>query len=579
MKKKNPFFCGEIFKSLNKFRRQIYSLAFFTVVINLLVLVPAVYMLQVYDRVLPSRNIMTLVMLTLMVLFLFCIMGLLEYVRSMVLIRMGSAFDKNIAERVYNAVFTENLQRNATDASHLLSELATLRQFLTGSAVFAFFDAPWFPIYLIIISLFNPWMGLFALMAVMILIALSVLNRFLTRKPLKEANHFARVSAETSGTGLHNAEVIHAMGMLPALTERWKHSHDQYIAAQSEASDRSAAIASSTKTFRIVLQSLVLGLGALLVIEEQISAGMMIAGSILLGRTLAPIEQIIAVWGSWSQARTACEHLNTLLDNNPPRPSGMPLPPPSGKLVCEGIVASIPGGSKEPLIKNVSFSLSPGQVLGITGPSGSGKSTLVRLLAGIWPVSRGAVRLDGADIYQWDKTLLGPAIGYLPQNVELFAGSVAENISRFGHPDPDKIVRAARLAGVHDIILSFPRGYETQLTHQGGGLSGGQKQLIALARALYGDPALVILDEPNSSLDDAGERALHHAVGTLRAAGSSVVLVSHRAGIISATTHLLVLDAGTLLASGPTQQVLQALHQRRKQTAPVKPQGEPADEK
>lgn len=567
MKIKNPFFIGEIFTTLKKCRRSFYSLACFTAVINLLVLVPAFYMLQVYDRVLPSRNLMTLLMLTVIILFLLSIMGLLEYIRSMILIRVGKAFDEELGDRVYTAVFEENLKLNTLDAGQMLNELATLRQFFTGSAVFAFFDAPWFPCYLIIISLFNPWMGLFATLAVLVLIALSMLNRFITRKALAEANRFSIESRNMASTGLLNTEVIDAMGMLPAIKKRWKNLHNKFIAAQSLASDRAAAINSVTKVFRIVLQSLVLGLGALLVVQEQISAGMMIAGSILLGRTLAPIEQIIAIWGNWSQAKTACERLSVLLEKNPPRSEKLLLPPPRGRLDIENISASVTGNSQELLLKGISFQLSPGQVLGITGPSGSGKSTLARLLAGIWPVSQGCIRLDGADIFHWNKTQLGAAVGYLPQNVELFDGTIAENIARFGEPDAEKIVRAASRAGVHDMILSLPAGYETRLMNRGSGLSGGQKQRVALARALYGDPVLVILDEANASLDDAGERALHHAVETLRTAGCTVILISHRGGIISATTHLLLLEGGTMRAFGPTHQVLQALQKNRAQVA------------
>ncbi|WP_346826214.1 type I secretion system permease/ATPase [Serratia inhibens] len=560
---------NEIVNAIRQHRRAFWSLGCFTAVINILMLVPSLYMLQVYDRALPSRNGMTLLMLTLIVLFLFIMMGVLEYVRSMMVIRIGNHIDATLNDRIYTAAFEANLRSNSTDAGQMLGDLTTVRQFLTGSAIFAFFDAPWFPIYLLVITLFNVWLGLFALVAVLLLIALAVLNQVRTNAPLATANRFSIESGKVASTGLRNAEVIEAMGMLPALKQRWRNLHDRFLDTQRIASERAAGISAATKVVRTTLQSLVLGLGGWLAIDGHISAGMMIAGSILLGRTLAPIEQIINVWKSWSGAKLAYLRLVKLLDAFPPRSVGMSLPRPQGHLHVEQITAGTPTAPETAVLQGVNFQLAPGEVLGVIGASGSGKSTLARLLVGVWPVSEGHIRLDEADIFQWNKDQLGAAIGYLPQDIELFAGTVAENISRFQPVDPQKVVAAAQLAGVHELILHFSAGYDTQLGHGGNGLSGGQKQRIALARALYDDPVLIVLDEPNANLDEAGELALNQAIMQLRAAGKTLVLVSHRPQLIATTTRLLLLDGGKMLAFGPTSQVIAALQRAKPQQAAI----------
>ncbi|HGL5836613.1 TPA: type I secretion system permease/ATPase [Serratia marcescens] len=558
---------NEIINAIRQHRRAFWSLGSFTAAINILMLVPSLYMLQVYDRALPSSNGMTLLMLTMIVLFLFVMMGVFEYVRSMMVIRIGNQLDTTLNDRIYTAAFEANLKNDGTDAGQMLGDLTTVRQFLTGSALFAFFDAPWFPIYLLVITLFNAWLGLFALVAVLLLIALAVLNHIRTNPPLTVANRFSLESGQAARTGLRNAEVIAAMGMLPALKQRWRTLHDHFLDAQSLASERAAGINAVTKVVRITLQSLVLGLGGWLAIDGHISAGMMIAGSILLGRTLAPIEQIINVWRSWSSAKLAYQRLVKLLDAYPSRSAGMHLPRPQGYLRVEQIAAGTPTAPTSMALQGIDFQLTPGDVLGVIGASGSGKSTLARLLVGVWPVSEGHIRLDDADIFQWDKARLGAAIGYLPQDIELFAGTVAENIARFQPLDPQKVVTAAKLAGVHELILHFPAGYDTQLGHGGNGLSGGQKQRIALARALYDDPVMLVLDEPNANLDEAGELALNQAITQLRVAGKTLVLVSHRPQLIATTTHLLLLDGGKMRGFGPTSQVLAAMQQAQRQLA------------
>lgn len=550
---------NEIADAIRTRGKVFWTVGIFTAFINLLMLVPSVYMLQVYDRVLPSRNEITLLMLTLIMLCMFAMMSLLEYVRSMVVICIGNHLDMRLNTRVYTAVYEANLKNGSSDAGQMLSDLTNLRQFLTGSALFAFFDVPWFPIYLSVIFLFNPWLGLFALLGSLLLVMLAVINEFVSKKPLAEASKLSMMSGNLASTNLRNAEVIEALGMLPNLRHRWFDLHQRFLNSQRIASERSGRVSSITKFVRMSLQSLVLGLGGWLAIDGYITPGMMIAGSVLMGRTLAPLEQVINVWKTYSAARLSYDRLVKLLGTYPQRSTGMSLPRPEGALSVENITATPPGSRRSVVLHNVSFDIQPGDVLGIIGPSASGKSTLARLLVGIWPVSEGIVRLDNADIYQWDKGELGPHIGYLPQDIELFAGTIAENIARFNDIDSEKVIEVAKLTGVHELILRFPDGYNSVLGSGGTGLSGGQKQRIGLARALYGDPSLVVLDEPDSSLDDAGEKALNQAIISLRLRKKTVVLITHRTSLLSMTNKLLLLANGKVNAFGPTQQVLQSL--------------------
>jgi ATP-binding cassette subfamily C exporter for protease/lipase len=552
---------NEIQQVLATLKRTFVSVGMFSAISNLLMLVPSLYMLQVYDRVLASRNETTLLMLTVLMLGAFLLMGALDAVRSFVLIRIGARFDMELNKRVYTAAFEQNLKSAGANAGQSLNDLTNIRQFLTGNALFAFFDAPWFPIYLIVIFLFEPTLGLFALCGTSILVVLAYVNERATRQPLAEANTMAIASSTLATNNLRNAEVIESMGMLPNLMGRWFKIHSRFLNLQADASQKAGAISAVTKFFQTSLQSLVLGFAALLVLEQKITPGMMIAASILVGRALAPVQQVIGVWKSWSSTRSAYERLVKLLDTNPARPAGMELPKPTGKLAVEGVTAA-PPGTTTPVLRSVSFGIDAGDVLGIVGPSGSGKSTLARLLVGVWPAAMGKVRLDGADIYQWNKAELGPHVGYLPQDIELFGGTIAENIARFGDVDSDKVVMAAKRAGVHDLILHFPKGYDTLLGDGGAGLSGGQKQRIGLARAMYDDPALLVLDEPNSNLDDVGEAALLQAVQEFRKRGKTVVLITHRTSVISATSKLLVLRDGAVAMFGATQQVLQALQEQ-----------------
>ncbi len=549
---------GEIIQVLKQFKGAFRSVGMFSMIINILMLVPSIYMLQVYDRALPSRNEFTLLMLTLIMLGMFALMAVLEYVRSLVIIRVGAQVDMKMNHRIYTAAFEQNLKKTGVNAGQALADLTTIRQFVTGNGLFAFFDAPWFPIYLAVIFFFNPLLGLFALGGAVVLIALAWVNEVVSRKPLKEANSMAVASGQMATNNLRNAEVIEAMGMLPGLRNRWFGLHEKFLHLQAEASEKSATITSMTKFVRLSIQSLVLGLGALLAIEGAITPGMMIAASILVGRALSPVEQLIGTWKQFSSVRSAYDRLSQLLDTNPPRVPGMSLPTPQGRVQFESVSAA-PPGSQTAVLKNINFTVSPGEVLGVIGPSASGKSTLARVLVGVWPAGLGKVRLDGADIHRWNKDELGPHVGYLPQDIELFAGTVSENIARFGEVDAEQVIEAAKLAGVHELILRLANGYDTQIGDAGAGLSGGQRQRIGLARALYGSPSLVVLDEPNSNLDDAGERALAAAVSQLRAKGATVVVISHRTSLLGVTTSLMLLRDGAIQALGPTKEVLDAL--------------------
>ena len=549
---------NEIEQVLLTFKRTFWTIGAFSAITNLLMLVPSLYMLQVYDRVLASSNELTLAMLTILMLGAYMLMTSLEMIRSFVLVRVGAKFDMMLNKRVYTAAFEQNLKQAGGNAGQSLSDLTNLRQFLTGNALFAFFDAPWFPIYLIVIFFFQPSLGFFALGGTVILVVLAYVNERVTHKSLSEANTMA-ISAGTLATNnLRNAEVIESMGMLPNLISRWFKLHSKFLHLQADASKKAGIVGAVTKFVQVSLQSLVLGLGALLVIEGKITPGMMIAASILVGRALQPVQQVISVWKTFDSTRSAYDRLISLLEANPERPAGMPLPKPQGMLSVEAVSAS-PPGVKLPIVRNVSFAIGPGDVLGVIGPSGSGKSTLARLLVGVWPAMMGNVRLDGADIYHWNKAELGPNIGYLPQDIELFSGTVSENIARFGDIDAEKVVLAASRAGVHDMILRLPEGYDTRLGDGGAGLSGGQKQRLGLARAMYGDPSVIVLDEPNSNLDDAGEVALVNAVRDLRQRGKTIVLITHRTSAIAVTNKLLLMRDGTVHMFGPTEKVLNAV--------------------
>jgi PrtD family type I secretion system ABC transporter len=548
----------ELNQALWMLRRNFYAAGTFSFFINLLMLAPAIYMLQTYDRVLSSRNETTLWMLTLIMLVLYALMAALEWVRARLLVRAGIRMEDALNDRVFSAAFEANLRRAGRNPAQALTDLTNVRQFITGNGLFAFFDSPWAPIYLAVIFFLHPMLGWFSLTGMFILVGLTLATELATRKPLGESNGALIRANQNAENNLANAEVIEAMGMLPSLRQRWKRLHNDHLALQALASDRAGIISALTKFVRISQQSLVLGLGAYYVIRGELTPGGMIAASILMGRALAPVEQLIANWRSFVSTRGAYERLGGLLNAFPGRPQAMPLPSPQGHVSVEALVA-VPPGATLPVLKGITFAIAPGEVVVVIGPSASGKSTLARMLVGLWQPYGGKVRLDGADIFLWEKSLLGPSIGYLPQDIELFEGTVAENIARFGDPDPEKVIAAAKRAGVHDMILRFTHGYDTMIGPGGGVLSGGQRQRIALARALYGDPAFVVLDEPNSNLDDAGEAALVQAVREMKEAGKAILIVTHRVNIIGVADRLLMLGDGMTQLYGPAREVMAKL--------------------
>jgi len=530
------------------------SVGIFSAAVNILMLTPPMYMLSAYDRVLSSGSIPTLGMLTLIMVFLLGAMGGFEWVRSQILIRVSNRFDSLLSGRLYDISLKQALYSGGgqTQAAPL-QDLNGVRQFLTGNGLFAFFDAPWLPLYIGVMFLFHPVFGWLAIGAAIYFISLALINQWVTSSDLASANKKANSLATETAKRLRNAEVIFAMGFAGSLRARWREGQDGMLVDQSNGSNKGSTVTAISKTSRLMFQSLILGAGAYLAVLGEISPGSMIAGSILLGRALAPIDQMVAVWKQFITAKGQWGRLSEILSKVPLEQDKMELPNPRGALAAQQMSVGAPG-SRSAILKNISFQVPAGVSVGVIGPSGSGKSTLVRSILGIWPLMSGNMRLDGADVFTWDREHLGPFIGYLPQDIELFEGTIAENIARFGEINSEKVVNAAKAAGVHELILSLPNGYDTSLgQHQ---LSGGQKQRVGLARALYGDPILVVLDEPNSNLDDVGERALFLAIRAMKARGATVVIVSHRMNILSEVDALMMMAEGTLKAFGPREQVL-----------------------
>lgn len=549
---------GRLTAALAELRGAFLSVAVFTGFVNLLMLAPSIYMLQVYDRVLASHNVTTLALLTVLLLGLYALMTAIESVRTWVLVRVGARLDARLHPIVFEASFRRSLQEAGSHAAQPMSDLNAVRQTLTGPGLIALFDAPWLPIYLVVITMLAPELAVFTVVGALLLGALALLNERLSKAPLEAAQRANGQAQSALLNHLRNAEVIEALGMLSALRRRWLVLHRKHLHLQAQASDRAGVIAGLTKFVRLSMQSLALGYGALLVLEGRMTAGGMIAASILVSRALAPVEQLIGNWKQIIAGRSAHHRLRELLQAFPGIVPGMPLPAPAGSLRLDAVTAGAPGGNV-PILRGVSLALSAGESVAVIGPSGSGKSTLARVLVGAWPVKAGVVRLDGADLRTWDREALGPHIGYLPQDIELFEGSVAENIARFGNVDADSVIAAARRVGMHEHILRLPQGYDTQIGAGGSVLSGGQRQRIGLARALYGNPSLVVLDEPNSNLDEQGERALAETLRELSASGVTFVLVTHRLGLVNVVQKVLVLIEGSVKAFGPRAEVMAAM--------------------
>ena len=556
--KQNSSKYPELAETLKETKRYFIYAFIFSAAVNLLQLAPVIYMLQVYDRVMSSGSLSTLGSLTLILVALLIAMGGFEWVRTMILISASNRIETSLRKRVSDASFKSALLGGGGGSAQAVTDLSGLRQFLTGNGLFAFFDAPWFPIYVGIMFMFHPWFGVSAIFAGIVMVALAYANEKATSKKLQEANTLSgRVNAQLNGT-LRNAEVIAAMGMSEAIRDRQEKSSDEVLRLQTDDSKRAGIIGNFTKSFRMIMQSLLLGLGALLALRQEISPGMVIAGSLLLGRALAPIDMLVGTWKGFSVARAQYDRLGQLLENIPADRETMSLPTPSGVLVTEQVVV-VPPGARVPAVKGVTIQLEAGEALGIVGPSASGKSSLARALLGIWPAYSGKVRLDGADIAAWNRDELGPHIGYLPQDIELFDGTISENICRFGEEDANKIVQAAQLAGVHDLILRLPNGYDTVIGGVGGVLSGGQRQRIGLARAVYGSPRFMVLDEPNSNLDDQGEKELVQALNRVKESGCTVVVITHRTMVLQCVDKILVMKEGAAVAFGPKDEVLASL--------------------
>lgn len=545
IRKPSFFQRSELAGALAAIRREAWGVGLFSMVSNLLMLAPSLYMLQIYDRVLVSQSELTLVALSLITLFFFASIAFAEWARSRLLVRVGVRLADLLNPRVFAATFEARLRRSASGTAASFSDFNNIRQFLTTSGAFAFFDAPWTPIYLVVVFLLHPLLGVISLLGVILLGVLAWQNDRRTQQPGQLAQEAHAQASVYLYNKLRNAEVVESMGMAESLRRRLLDRHQKYLALNSQAMDQATRIKSLTKFVRYSLQSLILGAGALLVIDGRLTPGAMVAASLLMGRAVAPVEQLIGTWRAFVSARAAFLKLEGLLDAHPERSVGIPLGAPSGQLQLQDIVATVPGRA-QPVLQGVTMSVAAGEVVAIVGPSGSGKSTLMRVVLGVWPDVEGQVLLDGQPVSAWSRAELGPCIGYLPQDVQLFEGSVAENIARFGAVDSPKVIRAAQLAGVHDMVLRFPQGYNTPIGQGGSHLSGGMRQRIALARALYGDPNLIVLDEPNSNLDDAGEKALFDAIQALRAQGRTILLVTHRKQILGVCDRILVMDDGKI---------------------------------
>ena len=570
MKAFSFFSRSELTRTLRLFKYEFLIVGLFSMVANLLMLAPTLYMLQVYDRVLVSRSELTLIFVSLITLFLFGVMAFSEWARSRLLVRIGVRLDAALGTRVFNASFEANLSRSGAAAQRSFQDLIELRQFVTGNGTLAFFDVPWMPVYLAVLFFLHPFLGWVALAFTLVQLALAWFGHRNTVAPADAASKAGQAANLFLQTKLRNTEVVESMGMLGGLQKRWAERHAHYMEQQGASQALSHRISAISKWVRYCQQSFALAAGALLVIDGQLTAGAMIAANVLMGRALAPIDQLVGTWRGFLSARNAFERLESLLEAHPERDPALTRVAPRGALRLQQVVASAPG-RKEPILKGVDLQADVGTVTVVLGPSGSGKSTLARVLMGIWPDVRGEVLLDERPLSGWDRTELGPHVGYLPQDVEMFDGTIAENIARFSDVDSEKVIAAARSAGLHEMILRFPKGYDTPMGEAGGLLSGGQRQRVGLARALYGNPAVIVLDEPNANLDDAGEAALMQAVREFKAKGRTIFLITHRPGAIAVADQLVVLQDGRVQAQGPRDAVLAQLQAHRQKPAQATP--------
>ena len=561
---------SELTATLWTFRNEFLIVGLFSMLANVLMLSPTLYMLQVYDRVIASQSELTLLAMSLLTLALFGVMAFAEWLRSRVLVRAGVRLDERLGTQVFNASFESHLSQSGSSPARAFGDLIQVRQFLTGNGIFAFFDAPWAPIYMAVLFMLHPWLGVLGLLFAAIQVLLAWVGHRHTLAPSEAAVAANSDAGNFLQSKLRNAEVIESMGMLGNLRQRWAQRHADALTQGTAAQALTQRVVAWSKFIRYSQQSLALGAGALLVIDGQLSPGGMIAANVLMNRALAPIDQIVSGWRGFIGAAAAFGRLEKLLLGFPQRDPALTRVAPTGQLEVRDVVASAAGRST-PILKNISLSLAAGTVLVVLGPSGSGKSTLARVLMGIWPELTGEVVLDGLPLSSWDRSEIGPHLGYLPQDIELFEGTLAENIARFGKVDSAMVIEAARCAGLHDMILRFPKGYDTPIGEAGALLSGGQRQRIGLARAIYGNPALIVLDEPNANLDEAGEAALVQTVQTMKAKGRTVVLITHRPGILAVADRVLLLIDGRVQAEGPRDAVLAALQAAARPATPAAP--------
>ena len=556
---------SELMLAFEPLKPAIYRAIGFSIIISMLALAPTVYMLEVYDRVVNSRSGMTLAMLTVLIVLAYAVMEILEKVRGGLMRAAGVQVDEALSKRVYDAMFQGFLKRQVGGSTQVLNDLKSVREFLANPALMAIFEAPVALVALGLVFAISPVLGWAAIIGAIAQVGVALMNERATRKPLGEANRSAVGAQQFAEASLRNAHVMESMGMLDAVHARWQKRQREFLAFQAVASEGAGLWTAMSKAVQQIMSSLLLGLGAWLLLNNMLNGGasMMIIGSVLGGRVLAPLSQLVAQWNGVVNVRGAWSRLESLLAQVPAKPEAMSLPAPKGVLTVESLVAGAPG-QQVPIVRGVQFALNRGEVLAVVGPSAAGKTTLARLLVGLWPTMGGKVRLDGVDVFSWDKSELGPYLGYLPQGVELLDGTLAENIARFGEVDMAQVEAAARLVGVHDLIMSLPEAYNSPVGRDGAMLSGGQRQRVGLARALYGKPVFVVLDEPNSSLDEAGDTALANAIAALKQLGTTFVVMTHRTSVLGVADKMLILREGAQQAFGPRDEVLAALQQKAK---------------
>lgn len=549
---------SQLARILWSFRREFAVVAALSMVANLLMLSPTLYMLQIYDRVLTSHNPLTLLVLSLTIFAFIAVMALAEWIRSRLLVRAGVRFDEALNDRIFRAGFRAELEQSGHNPGQALGDLANIRQFLTGGGTIAFFDAPWTPGYIAVSFMLHPILGWLSILFVLNLVILAIMGQRWSARPAEAAAQ-AEVEVNTYlFSKLRNSEVVESMGMLGDLRRRWAARHHKHLSLQSQVQRVSERMTAAIKFVRYTQQSLSLGAGALLAIQGEITVGSMIAANVLMSRASQPIESIVTTWKSFLSARSAFRRLGSLLEAHPEQPEGQRTTLPTGQVRVQSLVATAPNRA-EPIVKKLDKEFPAGQLTAIIGPSGSGKSTLARALIGIWPYTQGQVLLDEHPLESWDRAALGPAIGYLPQDIQLFDGTIAENIARFGEVDSPRVIEAARRTGMHDMILRMPKGYDTNIGEAGSVFSGGQRQRIGLARALYGDPRLIVLDEPNANLDDAGDAALIKVLQDLRARGRTVFVITHRLNAVAIADRVVLLDNGEVRSDGSPEMVLATL--------------------